>query len=154
MDYWGKVLEWKLPVQIGFFLFAGAFLSFASSLLLNLGNFSGNGEAAKELALSQGAWASIKLLLLSPILEELLFRYVLFRDLLRNWMQCPFWISAVFSSLIFGILHKPFVAACLATVFGIVFCIVYERTGKLWYSICMHLGFNLFSFCALLFSMS
>lgn len=135
------------------FILIGFLLSALASLILTLFQMQSNGKMVEQTFQQQNFGNLMILLLLPPIIEELLFRHAFFQVVLKNILHLPFGIAAGVSSLLFGMMHQPIAAALLAMVFGIVLCIVYERSGKLRYSICMHLGFNLFSFCVLLLPM-
>ncbi|MCR5060942.1 MAG: CPBP family intramembrane metalloprotease [Saccharofermentans sp.] len=68
------------------------------------------------------------------IVEELIFRGVLFRYLRRY----GFFFAAFVSSLIFGLVHMNFTQLIFAGIMGFLLCIVYEKTGHLWCSMLLH----------------
>ena len=68
------------------------------------------------------------------IVEELIFRGVLFRYLRRY----GFFFAALISSLIFGLVHMNFTQLIFAGTMGFLLCIVYEKTGHLWCSMLLH----------------
>ena len=68
------------------------------------------------------------------IVEELIFRGVLFRYLRRY----GFFFAAFISSLIFGLVHMNFRQLIFAGTMGFLLCIVYEKTGHLWCSMLLH----------------
>ncbi len=75
----------------------------------------------------------------APIVEELLFRGLLYGSL-RNLTNK--WFAAIFSALVFGMIHlhlPSFPALCLL---GFFFAVAYEVTGSLTISILMHALFN------------
>ena len=81
--------------------------------------------------------------ILAPIGEELLFRSGLY-SLLKGKLKG---VSAiVLCALIFGVVHGynalGFVSCCLA---GVVFTVIYAKTGNVWYSILTHGMCNLHS---------
>lgn len=74
---------------------------------------------------------------LAPCAEEILFRGVIFRRLLRHARPAP---AAFYSSLLFGLLHlDPFGA----TAFGMVMVVLYVQTRSLWVPILVHMLNNL-----------
>jgi membrane protease YdiL (CAAX protease family) len=79
--------------------------------------------------------------LVSPVLEELLFRGVVLRGLM---LRTGFWPAAVASSVCFGALHATAVGleglpVVLATgVFGLGLCVLTRRTGRLGPAIGVH----------------
>lgn len=69
---------------------------------------------------------------IAPVVEELLFRGVL----LHRWAYRYGTSTAVVcSSLIFGLLHSDPIGA---TVFGVLMCVIYLRSGSLWVAIICH----------------
>ncbi|WP_419810135.1 CPBP family intramembrane glutamic endopeptidase [Sphingomonas sp.] len=81
----------------------------------------------------------------SGILEELLFRLVVFRLL---WRAAGPWWALALSALLFGGLHltnpnaSPFAAVCIAFEAGILLGAFYMLTGRIWASIGVHMGWN------------
>ncbi|GAB4217260.1 MAG: hypothetical protein OHK0022_59330 [Roseiflexaceae bacterium] len=73
-----------------------------------------------------------------PIAEELLFRGVLY-----NWLRSRgFWLAALVSSALFGLVHGHLTIGIIAFVLGLVCAWVYERSRSLWAPIAVHIGFN------------
>lgn len=69
-----------------------------------------------------------------PVMEEFAFRGVLFSHLRRY--GAGFAIAA--SSIVFSLVHLDFSNVVFAFIAGIVFAFLYEKTGNLWVSICIH----------------
>jgi len=73
--------------------------------------------------------------IIGPIIEEVIFRGLLYRALERKWG----WIAAmILTSALFGLYHKHFYAAFISSI---VFVCVMRRTGSLWSAIVVH-GFG------------
>ena len=83
----------------------------------------------------------ISIVILAPVLEEITFRKVLFIRLSR---KLGFVISAVISSLIFGIGHDS-LGILGAIAFGIGCCILYRKYNNIAASITVHMVNNLIS---------
>lgn len=83
---------------------------------------------------------------LAPLIEELLFRGMLFPVLLQ---RLPLWASVVVVSFLFALMHDH--AASFASLFILsgAFCLAYLATGSLWVPIVMHGLFNLSSVAVL-----
>jgi membrane protease YdiL (CAAX protease family) len=84
--------------------------------------------------------AGIVLLLLgafaSPIVEELIFRGLLYNAWLKQWG----WLKAsIGTSIVFGLAHGAFLPQLLASF---VFIAAYRRSSSLWTPILAHAGFN------------
>lgn len=81
----------------------------------------------------------ITIVVLAPILEEIVFRRVLFKRLNK---RLSFILSSVISSLIFGIAHES-LNILGAVVFGIACCVLYKKYNNLLVPIAVHLVNNL-----------
>lgn len=77
--------------------------------------------------------------ILGPILEELVFRRVIFGTLIKKY---NFWISAIVSGLVFGAIHLEFEHLILYTICGLVFAYLYHKTQSIWTSIIAHVLLN------------
>jgi membrane protease YdiL (CAAX protease family) len=78
--------------------------------------------------------AFILLVILAPLLEEMIFRGLLFSRLTKKWGMTR---ATIVSSLFFGLLHFP-VNPIGAALLGIVACVLYVRTRTLWVPITLH----------------
>lgn len=84
----------------------------------------------------------VYLAVLTPICEELTFRGLMFR---RMREQTPFPHAAVFSSLVFAILHGNIVQSLYGFAMSMVFSYAYEKYGSLKAPILGHITANLIS---------
>lgn len=75
----------------------------------------------------------------APFMEELMFRKLLIDRLVPLGQK-----TAVFvSGLAFGLFHGNFYQFFYAFILGMIFAYVYSETGKLRYSVLLHMGINL-----------
>ena len=79
---------------------------------------------------------------MAPILEELLFRGLIYKRL-RN--TCNSFVAAIISSLAFGISHGNLVQFLYAFLAGMLLAYVYEKYKNLWAPILFHLCANTIS---------
>ncbi len=75
-----------------------------------------------------------------PIAEELIFRGVTMRSF-RKIM--PFWIANLLQALLFGIYHMNLIQGVYAFALGLFLGYFCERGGSIYYSIFVHILFNL-----------
>jgi membrane protease YdiL (CAAX protease family) len=139
-------------------LAVGVALQVASFVLIDVLDRVGGGlpqqEAARTLDRSQGPELIVLVVgvvLLAPLAEELLFRGLLLRSLLRR-VSAP--AAVAVSAIAFGVVHllDPSTAALLVPLIGLglVSGARAVRTGELSQSLMIHVGFNLLSAVALL----
>ena len=83
----------------------------------------------------------ISIVLLAPVVEEIVFRGILF-NLLNKKRGLLF--SMIVSSVFFGILHAETMVP--TTVIGFVLCFIYQKTGSLKLSMAGHMFNNLVAF--------
>lgn len=82
---------------------------------------------------------SINTIILGPIIEEILFRAVLF-DRLRKFIPVAF--AVVLSSLVFSLFHSEDSQIIITFILGIIFAVIYRRTQNLAYPIVLHAALN------------
>ncbi|MBQ7095923.1 MAG: CPBP family intramembrane metalloprotease [Clostridia bacterium] len=80
----------------------------------------------------------VVMVILAPIFEELLFRKLIIDRLLPYSKR----LAMVVSGLVFGIIHGNFQQFFYAFFVGIIFGYVYIKTGRLIYTILMHMIIN------------
>ncbi|HIV16660.1 MAG TPA: CPBP family intramembrane metalloprotease [Candidatus Alectryocaccobium stercorigallinarum] len=80
-----------------------------------------------------------------PLAEELIFRYMTF-----GRMRCYIgsrW-AVILSALLFGIYHTNMVQFIYCTILGIIFAVIYDKSGNLWITVGAHMAINLASVVA------
>ena len=77
----------------------------------------------------------------APVFEELIFRKVL----IDRTIKYGEYTSIVLSGIMFGLLHGNFQQFFFAALVGMLFAYVYIRTGRIRYSIYLHMAINLSS---------
>ena len=75
----------------------------------------------------------------APLVEELLFRGLIFK---RIRARFGFAAAAIWSALIFGIIHGNFVQFLYAFIIGLFLAYVYEKFKTIWASVIFHAGAN------------
>ena len=129
-----------------FFVFL--LMSFA---LMYLGNLVGTGLSH---ILTQGTSQNpletmvqdlnlIKILILvviAPLTEEYLFR----KQLIDHTVHYGEWIAALLSAVSFSLFHMNLYQMVYAFALGLLWSYVYIRTGRLRYSVCLHMIVNFF----------
>ncbi|MFJ7685025.1 CPBP family intramembrane glutamic endopeptidase [Peribacillus butanolivorans] len=76
---------------------------------------------------------------IGPILEEILFRKIIFGSLNKRF---NFFISALISSVIFGLAHGELEHLLLYTAMGFTFAFLYAQTGRILVSMVAHISMN------------
>ncbi len=123
-------------------------------LLTYAGNFVGSmvnavlgflsGEAPSnpiaDLTLSTPLWANLFFCgILAPILEEIFYRKLVI-DRLRRYGDLP---AILLSGIAFGLVHGNFSQFFYAAALGMLFGYIYLNTGRIRYTIVLHMGINL-----------
>jgi membrane protease YdiL (CAAX protease family) len=90
----------------------------------------------------------ITLCLGAPLMEELLFRGVLY-SVAARWLH-P-WYACVATSVLFGVIHGNLLSLIPLTVLGMFLAEAYRRTRTLAVPVLMHSLFNLISYLALFY---
>lgn len=101
-------------------------------------------EVTQELLLSGGFVMSfIATVICAPILEELLFRGLLYRRL-EEWTNKKT-VAVIISGLCFGVAHGNMVQFIYAFVIAIFMCFVYDRFKTIWAPVIFHMAANCYS---------
>lgn len=95
--------------------------------------------------------AGLMVICVAPFVEELFFRGFFYRALRTRY---PIVLAALVNGVVFGLIHFGFDGADGLLILpplaflGVIFCLVYERTGTLWAVIGMHAFNNAVAFTA------
>lgn len=134
------------PVHLLWIFLIGVLMSHALSILfslLPLDNILGSYQDVENEIFGAGwIWAVIRAVIVTPVVEELIFRGLTFRRLKE---YTNFWVAALVSSALFGLYHMNLVQGLYAFIFGIIICILYDRYGHLAAAVLVHFGANLLS---------
>ncbi|WP_088072580.1 CPBP family intramembrane glutamic endopeptidase [Gottfriedia luciferensis] len=79
--------------------------------------------------------------LIAPILEEIVFRRILFKSLYK---RLPFTVSAIISSVLFAFMHGDLPFFLSYFLIGFVFCYLYKRTNSILVPMLTHMLMNSF----------
>lgn len=120
---------------IGVILFNGMVSSF---------DFATNRMFSIPMEVGESTSILMNLLLMAvfpAIVEEFAFRKVLFGVMRKH----GYGVAAVFSSLIFALMHQNVIQIIFTFAMGLILCKLYERTGKLIYCMLVHFINNAYS---------
>ena len=132
----GNLLK-AVPICV-FLMYAGNLLGTGINLLLEKVT-GGGGNPVMTYALDEAMLPKILfLVVLAPLMEETVFRR-LFIDRVRPYGEK---LAVVTSALAFGLFHGNFAQFFYAFGLGLVFGYVYVRTGRLRYSLLLHMLIN------------
>jgi len=134
----------SIPVSIGWGII-GFFLVFlgqtiGSIIEMGLGIEQGSQNTEGIILLSKVAPIMIvTTVFLGPILEEFVFRRVVFGSIVQTQ---NFWVAGIISSIIFALIHVEFSHIILYTISGFVFAFLYFKTRRILTSIIAHMMLN------------
>lgn len=116
--------------------FLGIFLNYL------IGVFTGTPPTnhLQEITVSTPLWANFLLVgILAPVFEELFYRKLIL-DRWRCFGDLP---AILLSGILFGLVHGNFYQFFYAAVIGILFGYIYLHTGRLSYTVALHILLNL-----------
>lgn len=125
-------------------LAAGAAMSFWATIAINMipwpeAMVESYVESSSALTSRQPAIDFLAVVLMAPLVEELLFRGVIY-DALCTFV--PAGAAVVFQAMLFGSTHGNLLWILYSTLIGCVLGYVRKRTASLWPCILMHSAFN------------
>ena len=136
----------KLGVKeiLGFFL-----VSYAGMYISNIGNYLASviaivkqgkvNNVITQVATGNDWWMNVLIMVIcAPIAEELLFRKLL----IDRTVQFGEKLAIILSALMFAFYHGNIYQFCYAFVLGCVFGYVYVKSGKMIYTIVLHMMIN------------
>lgn len=131
-----KTIGWGV---IGFFLvFLGQIV--AANIELALGVEPGSQNTAQFIEIARGVpFVVFSIVIFAPILEELIFRRIIFGMLLP---KTNFFVAALVSAIAFGAIHLEFTHILLYAVSGFIFAYIYYKTKRIMASIVSHMLLN------------
>ena len=102
-------------------------------------------DSLQELLLDMASsWLGVLAIgVLGPICEELVFRTGIMGYLMRNGVSN--WIAILFSAFLFGLIHMNAAQIPFAMIMGVVFGMIYVRTGSVVIPIALHILNNMSS---------
>lgn len=133
----GKILLW---IFIGFWmaLFAQVIATLIEISVFNIEVGSENTDIIVNLARMNAVFIIIPAIV-GPILEELVFRKVIFASLHK---KVNFFWAALISSIIFAILHFDFSHLLVYITMGFVFAFLYIKTKRIIVPMIVHMALN------------
>lgn len=132
----GASIGWGI---LGFFLvFLGQTIGAYIELALGIDMGSENTEAIMNVT-KVAPIMILATVFLGPILEELVFRRVIFGSIIQNY---NFWIASIVSAIVFAAIHMDFTHILLYTICGMIFAFLYYKTKRLLTPIIAHILLN------------
>lgn len=136
----------SFPVWLGLLaicftlMYAGNFIGIIVNAIISV--FTGKPAVNElaELTMNTPLWANLLFCgILAPILEEIFYRKLVI-DRLRRYGDLA---AILISGVLFGLVHGNFSQFFYAALIGILFGYIYLRTGKLRYTVALHMAVNL-----------
>ena len=127
----GLLLAWVGEFAASYFLFE----------VVGVDSSSENSEIIIQIAKMNPLFI-VSAAILGPILEEIIFRKILFGYLNEKFNV---WIAAFVSSLIFGLVHMEMQTLIVYMVMGLVFAYIYWKTKRIIIPILVHVSINSFA---------
>ena len=122
-------------------IFLALFAQYAAAIIENLLGVEMGSENTKDILTIIEAFplAIIVTSIIGPILEEIVFRKIIFGSLHNRY---NFFISALISSVIFAAAHMEFQHILLYSAMGFTFAFLYVKTKSIFVPIFAHVAMN------------
>lgn len=125
---------------------AGVFLAFLGQMIANLiqiNVFNIDQQSQNTLDIMAIAFNYpifiIVVSVVGPILEELIFRKIIFGEIYK---RTNFWMAAIISGLAFALIHFDFTHLLVYFIMGLVFSFLYVQTKRIIVPIFAHVAMN------------
>lgn len=126
-------IRWRL----GMLALAGGFLGALSISILTESMELPDLMMQTSLEMSHNIWGLITIVIVGPVTEELLFREAIEGEMLRRGTN-P-WIAIIVSALAFSAMHLNPAQCLYAFPLGIIFAIIYYKTGNIVITSLLHI---------------
>jgi len=125
--------------------FAGMYIGNIIGLILTTIIGAVKGSAVNNdivnVVLGTDMWGTVLVVvLIAPLVEEFLFRKLLIDRVVKYGEG----LAVVLSGVMFGLFHGNLNQFFYATFIGMMFAYVYVKTGRIWYTVLMHMIINFF----------
>lgn len=130
-----------IPLMAGM-IAVGGVIGFTINTLLTVPfgvPLSNSSELAEIMMNSNPVLRVLTAGILAPIVEEMIFRKLLIDRTYRYGE----WVAVLTSGLMFGLFHGNFAQFFFTALIGGFFAYIYIRTGRVWYTIGLHMILNL-----------
>ncbi|WP_281885968.1 CPBP family intramembrane glutamic endopeptidase [Paenibacillus sp. YYML68] len=104
------------------------------------------GSPMTNTLLAQYPMMALNAALFGPVIEEVVYRKIIFGSLIR---MMSFWPSAILSSIIFALAHFSVKLFLAYAGVGLVLCWVYRKSGSLLPPILVHAALNIIGVAAM-----
>lgn len=137
-----KLGHWMIALLMSFgVLYAGNYIGSFITVFINTARGKETVNLVENaLSMSSPLFSFIATVLIAPILEELVFR----RFIINRTRAYGEKTAVVFSALLFGLYHGNIQQFFYAFGVGILFGYIYVRTGKVKYTVFLHMIINFF----------
>lgn len=139
-----KMRPGKLVVAL-IITFAGMYIGNIVGLILTaiIGAIKGSAvnNDIVNVVMGTDMWGTVLVVvLIAPLVEEFLFRKLLIDRVVKYGEG----LAVVLSGVMFGLFHGNLNQFFYATIIGMMFAYIYVKTGRIWYSVLMHMIINFF----------
>ncbi|MDQ1148003.1 membrane protease YdiL (CAAX protease family) [Bacillus sp. SORGH_AS 510] len=132
----GMSIAWAI-----FGVFLALFSQSIAGMIEHLMGIKSGSENTKDILtiIDTLPWAILVTSIFGPILEEIVFRKIIFGSLYKRF---NFFISALISSVVFALAHMEPVHILLYSAMGFTFAFLYVITKRIWVPIFAHVTMN------------
>lgn len=135
----GEAVAWSILGVILVFV-AQASAAYIEMTVFGIEPGSENTEMIVEVTRAFPAFIIVTSII-GPILEEIVFRMIIFGALYKRF---NFWIAALLSSFIFAAVHLDFTHLLVYTAAGFAFAFLYVKTKRILVPIVAHVAINVY----------
>lgn len=144
---WTKVQPERIPAGKFFvclvfcfgFSYIGSIIGQILMFLVNLITGSGTTNPVEDMVSDIRPWMMLaSTVVIAPVMEELMFRKMLIDRIVPFGQRT----AVIVSGFSFGLFHGNFYQFFYASILGVIFAYIYSTTGKIRYSIILHMCIN------------
>ena len=121
------------------FMYTGNIIGqLVNALITKLTGYEADFQVGELIEEGDTLWIFIFVVVIGPIVEEIIFRKIMIDRLSKYGRP----LAIAFSAIVFGLFHGNLSQFFYATALGFIFGYVYTKTGRLRYSVILHMCVN------------
>ena len=139
-----QIKPWDILIIVGIGFCTGIILEgllIIISMFVDMTPYINSYKNLSNIFISSGIIIQILyIIIVGPLIEEIIFRGIVFNRLRRYGMRL--WVAIGVQAVFFGVYHLNFYQGIIGVILGVILAVIYNKTKTLWAPIVVHMSYN------------